>query len=105
MFYKVRARLKPETADLLLAKLADGTIAGQKPDGEEIVAAMHRATLQGDGSVQWSEMCFCETPLAHERETVLDLHFDGLTTEPISAQESYEGTPFMDHLRQVAATD
>ena len=28
--------------------------------------------------VRWSEMCFCDPPLAHERATVLDHYFDSV---------------------------
>ena len=100
MIYQVRARLRPGAEAALLAKLTDGSVAGQRPDGAEIVAAMERAVLTGDGQVEWSETCYCSPPLAHERETVLDHHFDGISTEEIGACEQYQGTPLMDHLRQ-----
>ncbi len=99
MIYHVRATLRPETAAVLLAKLTDGTIASQRPDGAELVASMNRAVITEQGQVEWSETCFCATPLLHERTTVLDGHFDNLTTEPIAAHQSYAGQPFMDHLR------
>lgn len=99
MIYHVRAKLKEDSAPALLAKLTDGTVAGQKPDGRELVASMERAVVNADGEVEWSEMCFCETPLGHERATVLDAHFEGLTTEPIEAHGVYEGKSFMGYLR------
>lgn len=99
MIYRVRARLKEGTAAALLAKLTDGTVAQQKPDGAEIVASLERAVVNAEGDVEWSETCYCGTPLAHERATVLDAHFDELTTKPIEAHGSYEGKPFMDYLR------
>ena len=100
MIYQVRARLRPGAEAALLAKLTDGSVAGQRPDGAEIVAAMERAVLTGDGQVEWSETCYCSPPLAHERETVLDHHFDGISAREIGACEQYQGTPLMDHLRQ-----
>lgn len=103
MIYHVRARLKAEHAAVLLEKLTDGRIARQRPDGSEIVASLERAVVNEDGTVEWSEMCFCATPLQHERSTVLDHHFDDITTEPIDAYESYPGRPFMDYLRDVGA--
>ncbi len=101
MIYHVRARLRPERAAEFLRRLTDGSIARQRPDGAEIVAAMERATVGKDGVVEWSEMCFCSPPLQHERETVLDAHFTDLTTEPIEAHARYLGAPFMDHLRGI----
>ena len=99
MLYHVRARLKEDTAPALLAKLTDGTVAGQQPDGAEIIASLERAVVNAQGEVEWSETCFCSTPLAHERDTVLDAHFERLTTEPIEAHTPYEGRKFMDYLR------
>jgi hypothetical protein len=72
------------------------------PDGAEIVASMNRAVLNDAGEVEWSELCFCATPLAHARATVLDAHFDSITTEPIQAHRRYDGTPFMEHLKREA---
>ncbi len=102
MIYRVRAKLREDTAAALLAKLTDGTVARQKPDGAEIVASMERAVVNADGFVEWSETCFCGAPLAHERATVLDAHFDGLTTEPTEAHGRYAGEPFMEYLRMLA---
>lgn len=103
MIYHVRARFRHETATDFLARLTDGSIAEQRPDGAEIVASMERAVVASDGQVEWSETCYCGTPLAHERATVLDLYFDDLTTEEIERHETYDGRPFMNHLRELAA--
>lgn len=103
MIYHVRATFRDDTAAAFLAKLTDGTVAAQRPDGAEIVASMERAVINADGEVEWSETCFCSTPLAHERATVLDRHFDAITTEPIETHAAYPGQPFMDHLRRLAA--
>ena len=83
MIYKVRAKLKTETAADFLKKLTDGTILSQRPDGAEMVNSMNRAVVTVEESVEWSEQCFCSTPLAHERATVLDTYFEGILTEPI----------------------
>ena len=103
MIYKVCAQLRPGTEAALLQKLTDGTVASQRPDGPEIVASMERAVLTGDGHVEWSETCYCNPPLAHERETVLDHHFDDISTQQIGAYEQYQGTPLMDHLRAISS--
>ena len=83
MIYRVTARFKPETATELRRRLDDGSIAAQQPDGEEIVASLNRAVVTGPNVVQWSEKCFCDTPLAHERATVFDRYFDGAFTEAL----------------------
>ena len=74
MIYSVKARYIEKKIGEFYQKLTDGTIQNQKPDGEEIVAAMRRAKITESNIIQWSEMCFCPTPLKHERETVYD-HF------------------------------
>jgi hypothetical protein len=99
MIYHVRAKFRDVTAAAFLAKLTDGTIGNQRPDGTELVASMMRAVVNADGQIEWSELCYCPTPLLHERATVLDLHFEDICTEPIEAHAQYEGRPFMDHLR------
>jgi hypothetical protein len=98
VIYHVRARFRPETAKDLLRQLGDGTIAKQVPDGAEIVASMERAVVSEDGVVEWTELCFCPTPLQHERSTVLDTYFDDITTERVSTHQKFEGSPFMEHL-------
>lgn len=100
MIYHVRAKFREETANEFLSKLTDGTIANQRPDGPEMVASMKRAVVKADGWTEWSEMCFCRTPLDHERSTVLDLHFDDITTTPIEDHTVFEGRPFMDYLAE-----
>jgi len=102
MIYKVRARLRPGTEASLLARLTDGTVAAQKPDGAEIVASMERAVVTENGEVVWSETCYCSPPLAHERATVLDHHFDAIETEETGAYQTYDGRPLMAHLRALA---
>lgn len=103
MIYHVEARFRADTAKEFLARLTDGTIASQRPDGAELVASMERAVVNEQGQVEWSELCYCEPPLAHERATVLDLHFDDIRTSPVEAYEQYKGHAFMDHLRTLAS--
>ena len=103
MIYKVTARLKSETARELHRKLNDGTIERQQPDGREIVASMRRAVVSDAGQVCWSELCYCDTPLEHERETVYDHHFDELQTEVVEAHQQQQGRPFFDFLSELAS--
>lgn len=100
MHYTVTAHFKPETAADFLRKLTDGTIENQKPDGKEIVASMKRAKIGEEGVVRWSEVCYCPTPLEHERATVYDLHFTDIETEVIEGHMEFEGEPFMEHLQK-----
>jgi hypothetical protein len=102
MFYWVRARLKKEAAAEFLGKLLDGRIADQRPDGSEIVDSMKRAVVSDSGDIEWSEVCYCPTPLAHERRTVYDHHLDDLTTEVVDGYQEQTGRPFMEYLEEVA---
>ena len=52
MIYHVRARLRVDTAAAFLAKLTDGTIENQRPDGRELVASMKRAVVSDDGLIE-----------------------------------------------------
>lgn len=99
MIYRVTARFRADTAADLQRRLADGSIAAQLPDGQEIVDSLHRAVVTSSGDVQWSEMCFCDPPLAHERATILDHYFDGVAADPIEAYEQFDGQPFLEHLQ------
>ena len=101
MFYRVTARLKTETAAKYLRRLTDGTIQTQQPDGQEIVDGMNRAVLTEKGTVLWSMVCYCQTPLFHERATVFDEHFEDLETEIIEGYQDYEGRPFMEYLAEL----
>ena len=102
MIYRVTARFKKTSAAELRRKLLEGTIAEQQPDGPELVDSMNRAVVKESGEIEWSEMCYCSSPLAHERQTVLDQHFDEIATEVVSDYEDHEGRPFMDYLNELA---
>ena len=45
VFYSVKAQYVEEKMEEFYQKLTDGTIANQKPDGQEIVNSMKRAKL------------------------------------------------------------
>jgi hypothetical protein len=99
MLYAVSAKLITDRAGEFFTRLTDGSIAAQRPDGQEIVAAMGRARVGSDGAVRWTETCFCPTPLKHERETVLDRYFTDIETDLIDVPTAVHGESLMDHLR------
>lgn len=105
MHYTVSARMIPETAADFHRKLTGDTIENQQPDGQEIVASMNRAVIDNDGVVRWSEVCYCSTPLQHERETVYDRHFTDLETEEVDGYVEFEGKSLMEQLKEIAETD
>ena len=55
--------------------------------------------------IRWSELCYCPTPLRHERATVYDHHFDDLSTEVTDGYEDFEGQEFMEYLARLAAQE
>tara|TARA_B100000315_G_scaffold83832_1_gene76846 strand:+ start:237 stop:551 length:315 start_codon:yes stop_codon:yes gene_type:complete len=102
MIYSVKARLIGDRAEEFHRVLTDGSIERQKPDGAEIVQAMRRARVAEDGSVRWTETCFCSTPLKHERETQLDRYFTEIETEAVDAHAEFPGKPLMARLAGLA---
>ncbi|MCE2513844.1 MAG: hypothetical protein J4F37_02305 [Acidobacteria bacterium] len=104
MHYRVRARFREPMAAAFRRALRE-TIPRQQPDGEEIVDSMRRAVVTGDGTVEWSEACYCPTPLQHERSTVYDRYFDDLTTETVEGYETHDGAPFLAHLDRLAESN
>jgi hypothetical protein len=102
MIYKVKARVIDETIGEFYRKLADGTVGKQRPDGQEIVASMKRAVLTGPGVAEWNEMCFCHTPLYHERQTQYDFYFTDMTTEPVEGYCEIQGASLWSYMASKA---
>jgi hypothetical protein len=102
MIYKVKATLIDGTIGEFYRKLVDGTVAKQRPDGEEIVACMKRAVLTGPGAAEWYETCFCPTPLRHERQTQYDFYFTDITTEPAKGYDEIQGASLWSYMASKA---
>ena len=100
MIYSVKALYIEEKMDNFYKKLTDGTIQNQKPDGQEIVNSMKRAKITEPNVIQWSEMCFCPTPLKHERETIYDHFLTNLETEIIDDYIEFDGESFFNFLEK-----
>ena len=99
-FYSVKARFIENMMDQFYQKLTDGTIANQKPDGNEIIESMKRAKVTGPNTIEWSEMCFCSSPLKHERETVYNHYLTDLETKVVTEYVKFDGESFMEYLVQ-----
>ena len=100
MLYRVRANIIQDRMQKFFKKLTDGTIEQKEPDGPEIVASMRRAKLTSPGIIEWSETCYCPTPLAHERETVYDHFLSKIEMEKISSRPEIQGESFWDYLSE-----
>jgi len=98
VIYSVKARYIEEKMGEFYQKLTDGTIQNQKPDGQEIFNSMSSARIIEANLIQWSEMCFCPTPLKHELATVYKHFLTHIETEVIDDYVEYEGELFMDFL-------
>jgi hypothetical protein len=99
--YQVQARILENRMEDFFARLSDGSVESQKPDGREIVASMRRARLVGPSTIAWCETCYCSTPLAHERETVYDHFLTEIETTLIEEDPPLEGDSFWDHLESL----
>ncbi len=98
MIYQVKAKFNYDKAKEFYLKLLNGTIEKQRPDGAEIVSCMNRATIDVNGDINWTELCFCPTPLQHERATVYDKYFTDMKTETISNNKRIAGRSFLEKL-------
>ena len=100
MFYSVKAKFIEEKMKEFFQMLTDGTIENQKPDGTEILNSMKRAKITESGIIEWSEMCFCPSPLKHERQTVYDKFFSNMKIKIIDDYTEFEGESFFDYLKE-----
>ena len=100
MFYSIKAQYIEEKMSEFYQKLTDGTILNQKPDGQEIVNSMKRAKITAPKIIQWSEMCFCPTPLKHERETIYNHFLTDLETKTINDYVKFDGESFFNFLER-----
>jgi len=130
MRYLVRARVKPGRQRPLLEAIERGTLGRGSVAGDEYLRNMTEARTTPDGLVKWVEICFCATPLAEERpywEAYFELtrvqdahhrrqcrHLDGSEpwacescdcTERLERALERRGEPFIDRLRQDAASE
>ena len=124
MRYLVKAQVKPGREAALVRAVEDGTLGEGSIAGDEYEHDMQQARRHSDGTVQWVEVCFCETPLAEERPywekyfellSVKDAHArkncrDLNGSEPwacsncdctrkLEARLQQSGTPFLETLR------
>jgi len=100
VIYSIKAQYIEEKMGEFYQKLSDGTIQNQKPDGQEIVNSMKRAKITAPKIIQWSEMCFCPTPLKHERETIYNHFLTDLETKTIDDKVEFVGESFFDFLER-----
>jgi hypothetical protein len=98
LLYAVSGKLIPDRAREFHTRLTDGSIASQRPDGAEVVAAMMSARAAPDGTLRWTETCYCPAPLQHECATVLDCYFARIETRVIDKPKTFDGVPLMDRL-------
>jgi hypothetical protein len=68
MRYLVTARVIPGREPALDRAIDDRSLGRGSVAGGEYLRNMAEARRLEDGRVQWVEVCYCETPLAEERE-------------------------------------
>lgn len=101
VIYSIKSKFNAEKMKEFFQELTDGTIENQKPDGTEILSSMKRAKITEPGVIQWSEMCFCPTPLKHERQTVYDKFFSDMEIRVIDDYSEFAGESFFDYLKKL----
>ena len=101
VIYSIKSKFITEKMKEFFKVLTDGTIENQKPDGPEILSSMKRAKITEPGVIQWSEMCFCPSPLKHERETVYDRFFSDMEIKVINDYSEFDGASFFDYLKKL----
>ncbi len=101
MIYSIKAKFISEKMEDFFKSLTDGTIENQKPDGQEILNSMKCAKITGPQIICWSEMCFCPTPLKHERQTVYDKFFSEMEIKLVNEYVQFEGESFFDYLKKL----
>ena len=55
---------------------------------------MKRAKITAPNTIQWSEMCFCPTPLEHEQATVYAQYLTNFETTVINDYVEFDGESF-----------
>ena len=102
MIYRVTARYVEDRTPEFYARLSEGSIERQKPDGREIVSSMRRAKIIEPGVIQWYETCYCPTPLEHEKRTVYARYLEAIETEAVEAHRDVAGESFWSYLQRQA---
>ena len=82
--YVIRARAKNDLSDLR-NELNSGKILRLRPFGKTLQYGLDNAKIDlKDGYALWIEEDYCISPLAKERESVLDRYFDDITVQLIA---------------------
>ena len=68
MRYLVKARVKKNRHGALLRVIKDRTLGKGSIAGDEYLYDMEQARVAPDGTARWIETCFCDPPLAEERQ-------------------------------------
>jgi hypothetical protein len=68
MRYLVTARIKTGRARDLARAIEDGSLGSGSVAGGEYLRNMSDARIDEHQRVRWVEVCYCESPLAEERE-------------------------------------
>jgi hypothetical protein len=63
---------------------------------------MKRAVMTEPGVAEWYEMCFCTTPLNHERQTQYDFYFSDMRTEPVEEYGEIQGASLWSYMASKA---
>jgi len=102
VIYEVQAKFIESKAKEFLTLLDSETLKNQRPDGPYIIASLNKAAIDSSGLVKWTELCYCPSPLKHERSTVLDKDFTDIKTKPVEKYEEFDGASFIKYLNIIS---
>ena len=89
-FYLVCAVPKHGLMEELSARLAQDEFIAVKPFGRTLTHSLRNARMRRDGLAVREEEDYCSSPLAQEREAILDAYFGDLRVEAVNEGEAWE---------------
>ena len=102
MLYKVEAKFYKDKLPAFFKALNDGSIENQKPDGSTMHKAIQEAIMIDSENLAWYEVCYCATPLKHERETVYDRYLYEMQTTLVDAvKDDLHGASFWEYMEKM----
>jgi len=103
MLYHVKAKYIEEKLSEFYSLLTSGEVEKLHTAGSSIVKAMLEDAVETEpGTIEWTEKCFCETPLELERDLVFDTFLTDMETAPVEDSLNFSGTPFSEILKKNA---
>lgn len=96
--YLVRAQIRPGLEAELQQRVASREFEQLSPFGHSLANSLAEARREPEtGLFLWEEECYCQVPLAQEREAVLDRYFEPLQIERLERGRGWEQIRSLPH--------